>query len=97
MITDLLNYSRIGTRCKPFSRRLWGQSLDRTVANLQKAVEGTAVGHPRIAAEVQGDETQLVQLFQNLIANGVKFRGERPPEVNVSARRDGDMGLRRAR
>ena len=32
----------------------------------------------------------MVQLFQNLIANGIKFRGERPAEINVSARRDGD-------
>lgn len=40
---------------------------------------------------VLADETQLVQLFQNLVANALKFRAEgRPPHVHVSARRDGD-------
>ena len=29
-------------------------------------------------------------MFQNLIGNGIKFRGERPPQIHISARRDGD-------
>ena len=37
---------------------------------------------------MQGDRTQLRQLFQNLIANAIKFRGERPPQVHVSAERN---------
>ena len=55
--------------------------------------------------EVQGDEMQLVQLFQNLIANAVKFHGDRRPEVSVSARpenghwvfevRDNGIGIER--
>jgi len=35
-----------------------------------------------------GDRTQLVQLFQNLIANAIKFRSEQPPEVQIGVRRD---------
>jgi chemotaxis family two-component system sensor kinase Cph1 len=40
---------------------------------------------------VMGDKTQLAQLFQNLIANAVKFRSEEEPRVEIAARRrDGD-------
>ena len=39
---------------------------------------------------VEGDETQLVQLMQNLIANGIKFHGDQPPKVHISARQDCD-------
>ena len=91
LITDLLNYSRIGTRGKPFQPTDARKALDRALANLQKVVEEndakiTCDGLP----SVQGDESQLVQLFQNLISNAIKFRGQRPPEIDVSARRDGD-------
>ena len=91
LITDLLNYSRIGTRGKPFQPTDARKALDRALANLQKVVEEndakiTCDGLP----SVQGDESQLVQLFQNLISNAIKFRGQRPAEIDVSARRDGD-------
>jgi len=39
---------------------------------------------------VHGDETQLIQLFQNLIGNGIKFRGDGAPQIHVSARGNGD-------
>jgi light-regulated signal transduction histidine kinase (bacteriophytochrome) len=32
-----------------------------------------------------GDETQLIQLFQNLIGNAIKFRRDEPPQVHISA------------
>ena len=37
---------------------------------------------------VLADPTQLVQLFQNLIGNALKFRADRPPQIHVSARRE---------
>ena len=39
---------------------------------------------------VKGDKPQLVQLFQNLIGNGIKFHGEDRPRVHVSAERKGE-------
>jgi light-regulated signal transduction histidine kinase (bacteriophytochrome) len=42
---------------------------------------------------VLADRTQLVQIFQNLLGNALKFRAERPPHIHVSARRDGDSWL----
>ncbi len=38
---------------------------------------------------VTGDQTQLVQLFQNLLANAIKFRREEPPKVRIRASPDG--------
>jgi light-regulated signal transduction histidine kinase (bacteriophytochrome) len=37
---------------------------------------------------VKGDEIQLSQLFQNLVANAIKFRGDKAPKVTVSATED---------
>jgi len=64
---------------------------------LEKCAE-RALSHLRLALEesgaevkveslpwVKGDETQLAQLLQNLVGNAVKFRGERPPRIRVSA------------
>lgn len=88
LINDLLNYSRVGTRGAAF-RPINSQSvLDRVLANLKAVVEetGAAVTHDPLPI-VQGDETQLVQLFQNIIGNGIKFRGDRTPHIHLSAHR----------
>ena len=39
--------------------------------------------------KIEADQNQLVELFQNLIGNAIKFRGDRPPRVEVAARREG--------
>ena len=58
--------------------------------NLRGAIEdgGAIVTHDPLPV-VMADETQLVELFQNLISNGIKYRGEAAPEVHVSAVPDG--------
>jgi light-regulated signal transduction histidine kinase (bacteriophytochrome) len=65
--------------------------LDRVLANLKVVTEehGAVVTHDPLPI-VLGDETQLVQLFQNLIGNGVKFRSDQTPQIHVSARRNED-------
>jgi chemotaxis family two-component system sensor kinase Cph1 len=40
---------------------------------------------------VKGDSSQLIQLFQNLIGNALKFRSDKPPIVNITAALQGDM------
>jgi chemotaxis family two-component system sensor kinase Cph1 len=56
--------------------------------NLQAALqESGAVVHYEALPTVSGDRTQLVQLFQNLVGNAVKFRGEKTPVITVSANR----------
>jgi signal transduction histidine kinase len=91
LIADLLNYSRVGSRGKPFQSTNVRAVLDRVLVNLQNAIEESgAVVTCDALPTVLADETQLIQLFQNLIGNGLKFRGGQPPRIHVSARREGD-------
>jgi PAS domain S-box-containing protein len=86
LINDLLAYSRLGTRGQPFApvscENVLGQALD----NLQLAIQENKarVTHDPLP-EVLADETQLVQLFQNLISNAIKFHGKKKPQVHISA------------
>ncbi len=92
LINDLLTYSRISTRGKSpqptDSYAVFGEAL----RNLQSAIEesGSLVTNDDLPT-VRVDASQLLQVFQNLIANAVKFRAETPPRIHVSAKeQDGE-------
>ena len=86
LINALLELSRVGTRGKDFEATDCEAIYDRTLVNLQGLVEesGAVVTHDRLPT-VMGDVTQLGQLFQNLIANAIKFRGDEQLTVHVGA------------
>jgi PAS domain S-box-containing protein len=86
LISDLLVYSRVGTRGKAFEPTDSYQALAAALDNLQLAVEdcGATVTHDKLPT-VMADSSQLTQLFQNLIGNAIKFHGEEKPLVHVSA------------
>ncbi len=91
LITDLLDYSRVSTRGKPLQPTNLQNVLERVLADLKGVIEESgAVLKCGPLPTVRGDEIQLIRLFQNLIANAIKFRSGRPPEIDVSASRDGD-------
>ncbi len=89
LIIDLLSYSRVGTRGKEIQPAETQTALDGALANLQMAIEesGAAVTHDPLPT-VMADQSQLVQLFQNLIDNAIKFRGEEPSQVHVGAEQE---------
>ena len=91
LIDDLLAYSRVGTRATAFQPADCTAVLDRVLANLKAAIEtsGTVVTHGPLPAVVH-DNLLLVQLFQNLIGNAIKFRVEKPPRIHVSAEQKGE-------
>jgi PAS domain S-box-containing protein len=90
LINDLLTYSRVGREVKlqpTDCHSLVGQEI----AGLQAAIhESGAVIHCDSLPTVTVDPTLLGQLFRNLIGNAIKFRGEEPPKVQISAEEKGD-------
>lgn len=91
LINDLLAFSRVGTRGKPFAPTDCEAVLNHALANLTTTIQetGALVTHAPLP-RVMADEVQLGQLFQNLLANALKFRGQDPLRVHISAQRQGD-------
>ena len=86
LITDLLAYSRVGTRGKKLEPTDFAAALASALVNLKAAIDesGAVVSHDPLPT-LRADKSQITQLFQNLIANAVKFHGAEPPRVHVSA------------
>jgi len=89
LINDLLSYSRVTTRGKPFVPTNCEEVFKRVEMNLKIAVEENKarVEHDPLPT-VTADTVQLERLFQNLIGNAVKYHGKEDPEVRVSAEKN---------
>jgi PAS domain S-box-containing protein len=88
LINDLLTYSRVGSRALEVTSVDLGHTVDRVVSDLGGAIEdsGAAVTRDDAMPTIEGDALQLQQLFQNLIANAIKFvRPDASPRVHVGA------------
>jgi len=90
LIDDLLTYSRVGRLGKPFEPTNLESTLTIVLKNLQASIaeNNATITHDKLPV-VSGDEGQLVQLFQNLIGNAIKFHREELPCVHVSAKDKG--------
>jgi len=87
MIQALLAYSRIDTRGQTFEPIRVSTIFKRVTQNLKMKIEETdaTVSTPTTELTVLGDESQLIQLFQNLVANGIKYNtGSAKVDVSVS-------------
>ncbi len=86
LIHDLLAYSRVGTTGKELGAVSTEVVLDQALRNLRGAIDesGAVVTHDPLPA-VLADEVQLIQLFQNLIGNAIKYHRVGIPQVHVSA------------
>jgi PAS domain S-box-containing protein len=90
LIDDLLAYSRAGTQEYRIGPVDCEDLVRDTLAGMQTTIsEAGATVIVEDLPTVRGDEGQLRQLFQNLIGNGIKFRADDPPQVRVSAEREG--------
>jgi PAS domain S-box-containing protein len=88
LLHDLLEYSRVGTRGKPFTWINCKDVVEQSMANLKIAIEECVASVTYdVLPTIMGDEGQLVQLFQNLIGNAIKFHREEAPQVHISAKR----------
>jgi PAS domain S-box-containing protein len=90
LIQDLLAFSRVGTKGQELLDTSSEDALQQALVNLRGAIEdsGALVTHDPLPG-VLADETQLTQLFQNLIGNGIKYQNPGIPQVHVSAARNG--------
>ena len=94
LINDLLTYSRVGTRAKPFKTVDCSGILDQTLGDLEMTIhENGAVVTRGTLPKVLADPSQMNQLFQNLIGNAIKFRGRESPSVHISAKEDEDKWI----
>ena len=91
MINDLLEYSRLDTRAEPFEPTDTRTVVENALANLQVQIEenDADIDVGRLPT-VPADSNQLEQVFQNLVSNAIKYRGEDPPEIEIGAGRDDD-------
>ena len=91
LIQDLLAYSRAGTNGKAFCEVSAEDALRGALTNLRITIEqsGAVVSHDSLPA-IETDETQLTQVFQNLVGNAIKYRSAEVPRVRVSATKNGD-------
>jgi len=91
LIQDLLAYSRVGTKGRDLLDISSEEALHYALINLRGAIEDSSalVTHDPLPT-VLADEMQLIQLFQNLVSNGIKYQSPGVPRVHISAAKNDD-------
>ncbi len=89
LILDLLAFSRVGTKGGDFVTADLNALLGDAFRNLGASLKAAQaqVTHDSLPS-LRVDATQITQLFQNLIGNAIKFRGEQPPQIHVGVNRE---------
>lgn len=94
LIDDVLAYSKVDMQGIEFELTEVDTALDHALANLRRRIaeNGAVVSRDELPT-VMADSTQLMQLFQNLIGNAIKFRSDQAPEIHIGAQRLEDAWL----
>jgi light-regulated signal transduction histidine kinase (bacteriophytochrome) len=91
LINDLLEYSRVGTRGACFQSTDFNGVVERVLANLKTSIAETgAVISRDPLPTLWADGSQMGQIFQNLITNAIRYRGDAAPSIHITARRQGE-------
>jgi PAS domain S-box-containing protein len=89
LINDLLEYSRVSRRGAEFESVAIKEIVNDAVRNLDAAIrESQAEIVCDSMPEIEADRRQFIQLFQNLIGNGIKYRTDAPPRIHVASTDD---------
>jgi light-regulated signal transduction histidine kinase (bacteriophytochrome) len=91
LIDSLLAYSRVETHQQNFTTIDFAKVLAEVSEQLKSSIDesgATIISEP--LPQVRGDEQLLVQLFQNLFSNAIKYQAGRKPEIHISAERRGE-------
>ena len=91
LIQDLLAYSRAGTSGKALRQISGEDALNGALANLRVTIEqsGAVVTHDPLPA-LRTDDTQLAQVFQNLVGNAIKYRSAEVPHIHIAVTKNGE-------
>ena len=94
LINDLLDYSRVTTRGKPFEDVNCEKVLYHVMEDMMITIQenDVRITHDPLPV-IPGDETQISSVFLNLIGNAIKYRSGEKPEIHISARRKGNVWL----
>lgn len=91
LIKDLLEYSQVGTKGKKITQTNCSVTLEEAIHSLRSVIEESGVELTYdLLPTVTGDASQLSRLFQNLIGNAIKFHGDKPLKIHISADHKGD-------
>ena len=91
LIQDLLEYARVDAQPEPFRETDLNEVLGFALGNLEVTIKENDVKIEQDPLPtVTGDQSQLLQLFQNLVANGIKFRADDPCVVRITARTENE-------
>jgi light-regulated signal transduction histidine kinase (bacteriophytochrome) len=86
LVSDLLEYSRVEMQGRPLVALDANVSLTQAIENLELSIAETGATIDREPLPtVAADQAQLIRLFQNLIGNAIKYRGDQPPRIHVWA------------
>ena len=92
LITDFLMYSRVGSERAVMEVVDCNAVLKDASANLQMAIKDSKAKIKQFTLpEVWGNSLQMTQVFQNLVANAIKYQGEDIPQITISAEKKGEM------
>jgi light-regulated signal transduction histidine kinase (bacteriophytochrome) len=91
LIDDLLEFSRLNTQVKEFELSYLEIALEDVLLKLQISIKdyNAKITHEPLPT-LMVDLMQIRQLFQNLISNAIKFHGDEPPEIHISAQKNGN-------
>jgi two-component system, chemotaxis family, sensor kinase Cph1 len=92
LILDLRSFARLSTRGGPLAPMESEAPFQEALANLRHEIteSGAGISHDQLP-RVRGDHPQLLQLFENLIGNSLKYRKEKePPRIHVAVEQKGD-------
>jgi len=88
LIQDLLRFSRVSTQGKSFEKVDLNTVVDEVKSNLEVAIaESEAIIVVKDLPSVSADSSQIYQVFQNLVSNSLKFRGDKNPKITISAKK----------
>ncbi|MBR8832206.1 MAG: Phytochrome-like protein cph1 [Chroococcopsis gigantea SAG 12.99] len=88
LIDDVLAYSKVDMQGNELILTETGSALDKALANLRGRIleTGAVITHDALPT-IMAEKTQLMQLFQNLIGNAIKFRSNNPPQIHIGVER----------